>query len=121
MYVELGMDAEHRFNDQFSMYAQASLYYAVNFYDGGNNYSMYALTAGPRYYPGKKFFLGIGSGIISTPWRGERAIQFNMNPHIGFDSRAMQVIIGHTMAFDETYAFGFTSLTLSFKLNALKK
>jgi hypothetical protein len=44
-----------------------------------------------------------------------------MNPHIGFNSRAMQVIIGHTMAFDESFTFGFTTVTCAFKLNGRKK
>ena len=121
LYVELGMEADHRFNKHFSMYAQASLNYVASFYTAEYNYNIYVLMAGPRYYPGKNFFLGIGSGILSTPIGPQRLVMFNVNPHIGFDSRRMQVLIGHTIGFDNTKSAGFTTLTLSFKLNPRKK
>jgi hypothetical protein len=107
-------------NGEFKPTKAFSVYGALGYnrlFDAGGEGSLgfASLVAGPRAYLSPKFFVGVGGGLAYFSMEGESATVFDYDPHIGYNARHMQLILGYNGLTNNGENLGFVQLKTVFK------
>ena len=113
--VGLSLQAENYFSPQFSGFISAG-YNLIFSTEGSGTLGFIPIQAGPRIYFDKQIFVGFGAGYGILTGQGETTGAFNYFPHIGFNSKASQVILGYNVLSKNGFTSGFLDLKVVFKL-----
>jgi hypothetical protein len=84
---------EYRFAPIFSAVASAN--YNLIFGNNGQTVNFVSALAGPRFYPSKKFFLGVGLGYGVFFEGGESVKGFSYEPQVGLNMKSTQLVLGY--------------------------
>jgi hypothetical protein len=114
--MDLGVQAEYKFTDRFSIYGNVSFNQSLDLYYFEDHFNFVTFLAGPRLYLSNSFFTGVGAGYLQ--YLGNDYYSgggFAFSPHIGFDRPKTQWTLNYT-ANTEGGVYGYISLAAAFKL-----
>jgi len=108
------LNGEFKPTKGFSVYS-ALAYNRLFDASGEGSIGFASLVAGPRVYLSPKFFVGVGGGLAYFSMEGESATVFEYDPHIGYNARHMQLILGYNGLTNDGSNLGFVQLKTVFK------